>query len=738
MNRLNINNELEQIIEKYNLDRHYPAYRVSRRACDYMSKWIKKLSSLNQTFTFISMDEHALKLINDWARNENSKNISTLLISSVEELGDFCSILKKADKLYIVSYTRTIEILHWLWRHDFHAESIYDVLENEHIYLQMEFYRFFTPLKMSPELELYEKIEEKSIDGSALILYEYYYQKQRFLHSLCDKDKRRFTEKLFFLAICMRNFLDAEKILNTMSDATEFKLFWDELQQLFVRVREILSSKQEKNIIIYWLDALAYDESKDMKYLQSRRMHSVHFSNAYAETPLTNPVCRSMFCQLRQVDDLGYNTKEINFQNSPLLRDITAQGYEFSVVSAYLGRLFDSKNNHCVGVTKEDSASAVFWNLLDQILQSRQKTVYLAHAFVELHDPNLSVRRERFESQFQYKEASRKKQRKELDEQLRFYDEWLGDGFYRIYMSDHGFGSDNRMRMHVHFQIYHSSWQSREIEKLFCFLDFTSLMHLLLIGKKIDDSICNREYVPVQDVDHYNQKNLKIALSERKQILPFVAYKGAVTKEGIYLKFKTGDEIFNKWTEYITDVRAFLYSTRKNLNSCGEICEKVGGFPKELDSDPKFQYSIYIYKAYANVKRTIQAVAKLINEKIGRYTDGSIVLRMGGLHSCELYEMMTEDNRKKIGGIIDKNKKCSSSSLGFHTFLPGERLPDKIEAVVLSSYIFLEELKIEAKEIYSGLEIIDIYQYLKEAGYNFKREFWFGLDSDYEVGFPKD
>lgn len=33
---LSINQQLEHLIEKYNLDRHYPAYRTSRHACAFL------------------------------------------------------------------------------------------------------------------------------------------------------------------------------------------------------------------------------------------------------------------------------------------------------------------------------------------------------------------------------------------------------------------------------------------------------------------------------------------------------------------------------------------------------------------------------------------------------------------------------------------------------------------------------------------------------------------------------
>lgn len=131
--KLDIDMELEELIEKYDLDRHYPAYRPSRRACDYMHKWIKELSNSDKVFLFIGMDEHALKIIEDWGETEKTKNINTLLIGAVEELRDLAEELE-GRVIYIVSYTRTTEILHWIWEHGYQAESIYDKLENVHIY----------------------------------------------------------------------------------------------------------------------------------------------------------------------------------------------------------------------------------------------------------------------------------------------------------------------------------------------------------------------------------------------------------------------------------------------------------------------------------------------------------------------------------------------------------------------------------------------------------------------------
>lgn len=317
--KLDINHELEQIIEKYNLDIHYPAYRTSRLACAFMKNWIEELSDAKDTFLFIGMDEYALQLIRGWIVGDN---ISTLKISSLEDLTGYFVKLQDVDRIYIVSYTRTIEILHWLWRHDFRAESVYDVLENHHIYTQMEYYRFFTPLVDSVELNFNDILKANSVDGSYLTLYEYHYQKQRLMHAVSMEDDRRIKEKMFFLAICMRNFIEAERVLKIMPKNVDYEKCWNEIEDLFDRIRKAITLKNQKHIIIYWLDALSYEHVEKMEYLQERRNHSLYFRNAYTVTPYTNPTFRAMFCGVRQVDDLGYRISYFGLDNSHLLKDI--------------------------------------------------------------------------------------------------------------------------------------------------------------------------------------------------------------------------------------------------------------------------------------------------------------------------------------------------------------------------------------------------------------------------------
>lgn len=736
MEWLDINQELEKIIEKYNIDRHYPAYRTSRQACAYLKKWIENLSDTESTVLFISMDDRARFLIRSWS---TGNNISTLQISSVEELSEHIEEMQNTDKIYIVSYSRTIEILHWLWRHNFQAESVYDMLENQHIYLQMEFHRFFAPINISAELDLRYTNTEHSIDGSSFVLYEYYYQKQRLLHSQSEWDCERIREKLFFLSLCMKNFVEAQRILKTMTDNVDYERCWCDIEILLHKIEDTLRLNEQKHIIIYWMDALDYKTAQEMEYFSERSDHSICFTNAFTVTPYTLPTCKTMFCNILQVDDLGYKIRHIGLDDSPLLQDIMKQGYDFRVIGR-LALYFDEKYNYSGAIRKDAPCSEVFWNLAGQIIQNNQPTVYLVHALIELHSPWLSVQRNRFEKK--YAREERENQVKELNAQLRFYDNILGDSFYRIYMGDHGsynHANNINFNLHIQFQIYHSTWEKQIWNKLFCYLDFPILMHQLLIKGNIDEVSWNREFVPVQDVDYYNyidlKQNLLKCLGLELQFLK--AYKGIITNDYIYLYFKDGDEIFHKW---IDGDGLYMHTmdpnnSQKNPALYKELREKTGEFPKELDTDSKFEHSKNIYIIFENVKKTVKKAIELLNDKLAEYPDRGIALRAGGNHTLWLLSMLTESSKKKIGGIIDNNPLCLCKDLGYTIYSSYDRLPDSIKAILLSTYDYLETLRAEAENIYPNLEVINIYRYWETCGYHFTGNFWTGLKEDWNIAF---
>lgn len=252
----------------------------------------------------------------------------------------------------------------------------------------------------------------------------------------------------------------------------------------------------------------------------------------------------------------------------------------------------------------------------------------------------------------------------------------------------------------------------------------------------IDEVSWNREFVPIQDVDFYNPTNLKQFLRKYGLELQFLkAHKGVVTSDYIYLHFKDGDEIFHKWADGLFMHTLDYNNSQENPALYKELREKVGEFPKELDTDPKFSYSENIYIVYENVKKTVNKAVKLLNDKLAGYSDCSIVIRAGGDHTLWLLSLLSESSKKKIGGIIDNNPQCLCKDLGYIVYNTGDHIPNSIKAILLSSYDNLKTLQAEAGKIYTDLEIINIYQYWETKGYHFTGNFWIGLEEDRDIVF---
>lgn len=76
---------------------------------------------------------------------------------------------------------------------------------------------------------------------------------------------------------------------------------------------------------------ISHEDAEKLPYLREQSDHSLYFQNAFTVTPYTNPVFKAMFYGIRQMDDLGYrqDTKDIRLDNSPIVKDMINNGYDF-------------------------------------------------------------------------------------------------------------------------------------------------------------------------------------------------------------------------------------------------------------------------------------------------------------------------------------------------------------------------------------------------------------------------
>lgn len=549
---------------------------------------------------------------------------------------------------------------------------------------------------------------------------------------------KRQHKRMFFLTIYMRDFLMAEELINEWEDLKSQERIssaWKEIQNLLAQIKKAMEETQEDSIIWYWIDSLPEEEAKEMPYLQERAKHSVYFENAYTCTPFTTPTLESTLYGFRRVDDF-YNRENLPFNVPKILEE---HGYDFNIIS----RAFPTVKESIVTENIDNGmpCSMVFWDMLNEILLSKKKGLFLAHALVELHSPCFYLgmnNPEKNASTIRHTEA-----RKIVERQLKFYDDLLKKDLVRIYMSDHGFQAMPLSRVHVHFQVYQSDWSPEHVKGMYSHLDFSKILNFLIRKEKIQADEVTRTFAPFQDVDFYNKNLIQEAIEKQyAEWFLVISYKGIVTNNYSYVRYKTGQEYFlrKKGVKNIYHDTPMLESNTVEASDeeLREARKLTGDFPAKIDNDEKFKYSKYLYKVYDNIVKTSRAAQKILNEYIASYPDKSLAIRSGGNHTLNLLLFLNGENKDKFSCIIDNNPKCFCKDFGIDIIDTEKPLPEGTKYILLSSKIYLDNLKKEANKLYPQYETIDIYDMLKQKGYDFHLDFFHGLKSDYDVDFPFD
>lgn len=750
--KMNIDEELNKIIFKYNLDRYYPHYRNKYESEKILRNIVNEIIQYSRKVLFVGNDCTGIDFIKTIARdyedihfcfyNRSDKKFQQLAETNWEEY----------NKVYLISFYGSEHIERWFRQHNIRYEWIYDIFESRGVILQREFYAF-------GKEDIYNLIAGNGIHNSRKglaesILCELYCQQSKYDNSDDNTTKRIALEKCLFLALYMRNFVAAQRYISLLSKYDEcFASLWEEIQALLNDIKNILSDRKQKDIILYWIDAIPYGDEKDMTYLQSIMHKSVAFDNAFTYIPNTHPTLRAMFLGKRDIDDRNYNISKITGENSPLIQFLEAHGYGVKIFTGYFTRSFPTQYwSERLYMDWFDTASMKLWDVLSGMVSGEQKKLWVVH-MMEAHHPCINSRL----NDNNYRNANElyKLARLEIDEQLAFYDSFMNDDSFRIFMSDHGRGedaihTDKRLRFHILFNIYNKKLTPRRIKGLFSLLDFGTVLKQIIEDSGINEESFLREYVEVCCLDRYSGNSIAELLNYKSELtLNCFGLKGIVDKEYIYVRYKTGREwlqkrsnipLINPWLFY--DHPDDICETGGALTKYREL---AGEFPEYMDSDDKFKYSKYLYKLYNNIlsHNDLPRRIGIINSILSGYPDDSVGIRMGGKHSLVLYSILSKENRKKIWGFIDNNKECLCSNLNL-PIISSDQIQNfgqgGKKAVLLSSYDYRDVLKAESENYSNEIDVLDIYDFLEKEGIHCEYNFWVvkGADEDYDVGYPFD
>ncbi len=729
---MNIDKELENIIIEHNIDCHHKRFRERIKAVKLLNNLVSKYTKEDRILIIGS------KLIDIKMFCSDTKTMAEIQekVVDIDDKSTFADICtKKIDKVFIVSFEWHKEIAAELFLVNIEALSIYDYFIINGLELEHEYYAIFG----NPQFTF---SGEKSYDYADYNNYRtIFFDKRKYKTAKDLRLQQIYLEKLIFDCVYMKDFISAKKYIDeytckSFERIAEYQSFLINLEQLFLKIKENLN-KKHSNIIMFWLDALEYDEDNDMPFLKGLSDKGLTFEQAFTVTPYTHFTAKTIFCKTKVVDDESYKMEDINKENSILIQYLEKKGYQFRYYGSSGQYADELKANHIFN--KFASASSMYWAMMKDMLQD-EKLFCMVHELVETHYPFMSTDLEGNqcilsenigiddESRAALRESQREPSRKYMDRQLEFYSEFLENQHARIYMSDHG--HTLRGRFHTILKVVGEKIKPQKCNNMFSYINFYELVQYIIDKNQNLDNLFSN-YVEVQDVDYYNPKMIEKCLNkERFNKMPFIGYRGVITEEDEFFRYNDGEEVYFSLMEDRP-------MEEKRINELREI---TGIYKINIEKEEKFKASRLVYKVLENYKkRTSKEDEKKKEILCNMFRDipdwKKVAIRCGGENTRRLFWAIDWEQRKKISYIIDINLKCVSNKLGIPVILPQQIEKMDIDIIILSCFPSNNSIQQEISHLSKKYIIIDMYEYLKERGVTCDREFYnpVYIDEDFDV-----
>lgn len=702
---MNITDELNKIIIDYELDKYFLRFRKKLQAEKIIKKIFSKAQEEYKEIAIIGVNKNDIYNIKK-ALGIYKKDIyiNYYLYADLYN-NDMCL---KGDMAYVISFKSQGEVISWLEKNNICYINLYDEFLKENLYFDDEYYYLVTEQYEDSKLAIgFSRLEGRKEKYQL----EYYTLKRKLSSNRDNKLKEMYLEQMLFWALQMKNFIEAENVVEQLVEEFHSKRIenaWREVKELLGKIKKTILERKEEDVIMYWMDALSYEESQTMMYVNNIRETAVSFSNIFTVTPNTSPTLKAIFCGKDTLNDKGYTIKRIGEDNSDFLSYLKEKKYEISIVSGYWSDLIETMEIQDKPDIY-DSASAIYWRMLEIFMNSCNKQFILLHAVHETHFPFFSLKMNNIldnpEERFVWG-------KEELDEQIRYYNSFLGDNSIQIFMSDHGL-PEFRTRFHVNLDIKARFLEPRIVKEMISIIDLGKIIKEIIDNKNIDVNHIKRDYVVVENLDLYNKNYIKDIFTDKKPLQMYMfGYRGIITPEEIYLRFSMEKEWLVNRNNLKAEPHLFIEREIENTNHLEEYRNIVRPYPaEEMEKSKKLQK---LYEAY---KSNLKKISKIINDIFSEFEDNSIAIRMGGEHSFALFNCLTDRNKKKVMGFIDKSENCCCASLGRKIITPTDALGMSISAVVLSSFDYLSLLRNESKKYLPEVQIIDLYQIFAQKGF---------------------
>lgn len=723
---IDIEQHLNKLICKYNIDRHMPGFRQFLNAKRLITLFYDCLSEQYEDIVLAGVQQTAVT----WFQKNICKNTAK---ECIIDSSHTVSYEKTEESCYlIVSYDCKDELRVRLLETGNYVISIYDFFESQQLYFEHDFFDVYDLI--------YHDFRTKEItkDFKDFDINEVFFWHRRNYEIEQDRDRRRvYLEKIIFDCVYAKDFLLLKFYIDKYNEENEncsdYKIFGQEVDKLLEWIILFLKKRNQKDCLMIWLDALEYGDDENMSFLHGLDEKSLVFDNIYTVTPYTRATFKTLFGGIRVIEEKSFKISQLSENTSEFFKDLAKRGYSFKYYGGYGYTFLERKYQPNYYYSIYTPMTQIFFDILcDMVSQKKnEKSFFVLHEDLQTHIPYISLglkgtdyihhevwagQQEENEKILQNRQAL--ESREYVDKQLEFWNNILPESMYKIYMSDHGhtfFG-----RFHPIMKICQKEMTIRHCTSLLSYCDFGEIMLYILDHNDLDDKQFDSENVIVQDVDYYN-KDYLLEIVKREDFSPdtLFGYQGVITKKDMLLLYRNGIEYYQKNRNdgmLVTDERLVYL---RSLLSKSQI---------NIYEEEQFKYSRIVWEAEKRcTERTLEKESqkkKVVNNLFERVPiDNIIAIRGGGIHTLRLMMLLDSSQRQRISYIIDKNESCLAGKMGIKVLKLDEFQNTKIDYIIVSSYDFGKQWKNELVHLdYDN--VVEIYEELENAGIFCTKEFY--------------
>lgn len=372
---------------------------------------------------------------------------------------------------------------------------------------------------------------------------------------------------------------------------------WNRAQDLLKLIGRKLQMRKQKDIIMFWTDAISYYELNQMPETMERSKKGCFFQRAYTNAPYTNATMKAMFNCSLPIDGYPDMEQMMDRANSRLLQFLENEGYKFQWLT-------DPTMDIGFGHIIEDpyySNTIVWWHGIQSLLQQEKPCFYIFHFSAEGHLPVISPDLEcaYIGADYCKKSPGTEKQRQNalayLDQCLSLYNLMLGDKI-QILFSDHGYWwTDEDLWSEPHLHAYCCAFGENipqiNVTQFFPYVNFEKFIKWIIrpCENNLEDVLTDE--VLFQDTDLYNHFLISSYVN-RGISKSVISYRGIINYQYKYVLNAIGDEFF-----YRVEDGRYVPAILTDDDLRAELKNKCGTSFLDIRKYDRFKYSGKLYES---------------------------------------------------------------------------------------------------------------------------------------------